>query len=57
VDKQNQRTTNQNIETYRQQLLEWWEEVPPMFVTSSEKRIGREEILSFVESAIASAEE
>lgn len=57
ADKQTQRITNQNIEAYRQTLLEWWEELPPMFLTSSEKRIGREEILSFVESSIASSEE
>lgn len=56
ADKQSQRITNKNIETYRQRLLEWWEELPPMFVTSSEKRQGREEILSFVEECLNAAE-
>lgn len=56
ADKQSQRITNQNIETYRKQLLEWWEELPPMFVTSSEKRLGREEIITFIEEAIAGGE-
>ncbi len=52
VDKQSQRLTNKNIETYRQTLLQWWEELPPMFVTSSEKRLGRDEIIAFVEGCL-----
>lgn len=52
VDKQSQRLTNKNIEIYRQTLLQWWEELPPMFVTSSEKRLGRDEILNFVEECL-----
>ncbi len=53
TDKQSQRDTNRNIETYRRTLSEWWEELPPIFVTSSEKRRGREEILGFVEECLA----
>ena len=52
TDKQNQRITNQNIETYRQVLSEWWEELPPMFATSSAKGRGREEILGFIEDCL-----
>ena len=53
IDKQSQRDTNRNIETYRRTLSEWWEELPRMFVTSSEKRRGREEILTFIEECLA----
>ncbi len=56
ADKQSQRMTNKNIETYRQTLLQWWEELPPMFLTSSEKRLGREEILAFVEGCLSAKE-
>lgn len=56
TDKQSQRQTNLNIEAYRRTLVEWWEELPPMFVTSSEKRRGREEILDFIERSMAPAE-
>lgn len=56
ADKQSQRMTNKNIETYRQTLLQWWEELPPMFLTSSEKRLGREEILAFVEECLSAKE-
>lgn len=56
TDKQSQRQTNLNIEAYRRTLAEWWEELPPMFVTSSEKRRGREEILDFIERSMVPAE-
>lgn len=43
--------TNQlasNIAHYKKKLLEQWEELPPVFVTSSEKRTGSGEILGFI---------
>jgi GTP-binding protein len=36
------------VEEYKQKLLERWEELPPVFVTSSEKRSGREELLDYI---------
>ena len=38
-----------NVANYRQALLKRWEELPPMFVTSSERRTGGEDILKFIE--------
>lgn len=37
------------VEEYKKVLLETWEELPPIFVTSSEDRRGREEILDYIE--------
>ena len=37
-----------NVAAYEQKLMETWEEMPPVFVTSSEKREGREELLSYI---------
>ena len=37
-----------NIELYKQRLLETWEELPPIFVTSSEERLGRDELLAYI---------
>jgi GTP-binding protein len=37
-----------NVANYKQALLKRWEELPPVFVTSSEKRLGAEEILEFI---------
>lgn len=38
-----------NVEAYKKVLLETWEELPPIFVTSSEKKQGREEVLDYIE--------
>ena len=38
-----------NIEAYKNKLLETWEELPPIFVTSAEKRQGRDEVLGYIE--------
>lgn len=35
---------------YMETLKETWEELPPYFVTSSDKRIGREEVLEYIEN-------
>ncbi|MFZ1808195.1 MAG: ribosome biogenesis GTP-binding protein YihA/YsxC [Cyclobacteriaceae bacterium] len=37
---------------YKKKLLESWEDLPPMFVTSAEKKIGREDVLDFIDKAI-----
>ncbi|MDK2969309.1 MAG: GTP-binding protein [Bacteroidota bacterium] len=39
-----------NIEAYREKLLETWEELPPIFITSSEKGQGRDELLHYIET-------
>ena len=38
-----------NLEAYKARLLEEWEELPPIFVTSSEQQLGRDELLSYIE--------
>lgn len=42
-----------NVEIFKKAILEHWEEMPPYFLTSAEKRRGREEVLAFVENANA----
>jgi GTP-binding protein len=39
-----------NADSYLKKLNETWEELPPVFYTSSEKQRGREEILDYIES-------
>ena len=41
---------NNNISQYLQKLQEQWEELPPYFVTSSENRLGKKELLDYMES-------
>ena len=37
-----------NIDTYKKVLSEQWEELPPIFTTSSEKNLGRKELLDYI---------
>ncbi len=38
-----------NITAYKERLLETWEELPPVFKTSSSKKAGKEELLDYIE--------
>ena len=38
------------VDTYLTKLSEQWEELPPVFISSSEKKTGRTEILDYIES-------
>lgn len=49
VDKLSKAASEANIESYKQRLLEDWEELPPIFVTSSETGVGRDELLNYIE--------
>lgn len=50
ADKLGPVKTQANVEMYKKKLSETWEELPPIFVTSSEKRQGRDELLSYIDS-------
>lgn len=49
ADKNKQGETRKNVDRFLRTLQEEWEELPPHFVTSSEKRMGRNELLSYIE--------
>ena len=48
-DKLGRVRLQENIEAYRKRLLEEWEELPPVFVTSSETGLGGEELTAYIE--------
>ncbi|ADV44504.1 ribosome biogenesis GTP-binding protein YihA/YsxC [Bacteroides helcogenes] len=48
-DKMKGGRLNANIRQYLKKLEEQWEELPPYFITSSENRMGREELLDYIE--------
>lgn len=50
ADKLSFSRLKENTEAYKQKLLETWEELPPVFITSSEKKTGREELLDYIDS-------
>ncbi len=39
----------ENVKKYKEDLLEYWEELPQMFVTSSTGKSGKEELINFIE--------
>ncbi len=57
ADKLSKTELATNVEAYKKRLREDWEELPPLFVTSSETRQGREEILDFIEQQNRELEE
>lgn len=42
----------ENTQAIRNALLEYWEELPPDIVTSSEKHIGRDEVLKIISDTL-----
>jgi GTP-binding protein len=49
ADKLTANKVAQQVAAYKKVLLETWEELPPVFVTSSESRQGREELLAYID--------
>ena len=49
ADKLTPNKARQAMEAYKKKLLETWEELPPMFITSSEKKDGRDDVLNYIE--------
>ena len=52
ADKLSKTQLQRSISTYQQTLLQQWEELPPMFASSSEKGTGREEIIGYIENIL-----
>ncbi|GET45902.1 putative GTP-binding protein EngB [Capnocytophaga felis] len=50
ADKLKPAAIERNVEVYKQILLETWEEFPPYFVTSSENKTGKEELLQYIDN-------
>lgn len=50
LDKMGPNAGALKIDAYKSELLKYWEELPPIFITSSEKGWGRDEILDYIDS-------
>ena len=49
TDKLKSKELLKNIEVYKKHLLEHWEELPPIVITSSKTSLGKDEVLEFIE--------
>lgn len=50
IDKISKGRLKENLRAYQEKLLETWEELPPILLSSSEKKEGREEILDYIDT-------
>lgn len=50
TDKISKSKLQENITVYTDKLEETWDELPPIFLTSSEHKLGRDEILDYIEN-------
>ena len=57
ADKLSRGKAQSNVHSYLNELKKQWEELPPHFVSSAETRMGREEILNYIESINKSLKE
>jgi GTP-binding protein len=41
-----------NVKNYQEKLLETWEFLPDIFITSAEKKVGKDELLKFINNIL-----
>jgi GTP-binding protein len=51
-DKETQKVVSANVKAFLDKMRETWQFLPRHFVTSAEKKIGREKILDFIEQSV-----
>jgi GTP-binding protein len=49
-DKETQKVVSANVKKFSEALLSSWEELPPIYITSAEKKSGRKAILTAISS-------
>lgn len=49
TDKLSKVNLQKNLAFYKKEMLKSWEELPPLFITSSTTNVGRDEVLNYIE--------
>ncbi|MBO5848614.1 MAG: YihA family ribosome biogenesis GTP-binding protein [Bacteroidales bacterium] len=49
VDKIKDTELQHNLQAYKEKLAEEWEEMPNIFITSSEKEVGKDDVLNYID--------
>ncbi len=52
IDKLSSSALAKNLTKYKKEMLKYWEEMPPVFTTSSESAFGKEKILNYIDLII-----
>ena len=50
ADKLKPKAIDNHVEDYKTVMLETWEEMPNYFVTSASKKVGKDEVLNYIET-------
>ncbi len=50
IDKLSSTSLQKNLAKYKKEMLKYWEELPPVFTSSSTSKFGREKILNYIEN-------
>jgi GTP-binding protein len=48
LDKVSSSVLGKNMAKYKKEMLKHWDEIPPVFTTSSESGLGKEKILNYI---------
>lgn len=49
IDKLSSTSLQKNLAQYKKEMLKYWEELPPVFTTSSTSNFGKERVLNYIE--------
>lgn len=49
VDKIKELELQRNLQAYKEKLAEEWEEIPNILITSSEKEVGKDDVLNYID--------
>lgn len=52
ADKLSSAQLKHSIDNYKRELLNYWEQLPPLIITSAEKGRGKDDLLNFIENCI-----
>lgn len=52
ADKSTQREAAANVKQFLQTMMQTWEELPPHFLTSTVKHLGKKEVLAFMDDVL-----
>lgn len=52
IDKLSSSALQKNLAVYKKEMLKFWEELPPVFITSSESKFGQEKVLNYIDEIV-----
>lgn len=54
IDKLSSSELQKNLAVYKKEMLKYWDELPPVFTTSSESKFGQEKLLNYIDRILKS---